>query len=617
MFKHASSSGNSAKGKISVKPANSRVNRLFALRQLMRQHKLDGLFVPRTDEFQGEYVPASAERLLWLTGFSGSWGMAVVGLTRAALIVDGRYTVQAAKETKGLPLDLLSPDTDKLEAFLSGFKPGATLGFDPWVTSASEVRRLTKLAEKAGLKLKPTSENLVDVLWTDRPQQPQSGIYHHPENMSGQATAKKLSLLAEMIKAKDCDCVVLTDPHSVAWTLNIRGSDISHTPIALLRALIFKDGTARLFIDPMRCPAKVKADFGKHVKLESPDKFKAALVQLAKKKQKVMIDPALCPEAVRVALNNAKVEIVEGNDPCILPRARKNSVEQNGTRRAHLRDGAALANYLAWLDVAASVGDLTEIAAQEKLESFRRETGKLQDLSFGSISASGPNAALPHYHAVGKTGRTLRLNEIYLIDSGGQYRDGTTDVTRTVIIGEATAEMKRHNTLVLKGMIAVSIARFPAGTNGVQLDALARAALWQNGFDFDHGTGHGVGSFLSVHEGPARISKAGIVVLEPGMILSNEPGFYLKGKYGIRIENLLLVKPAAKPKGGDREMLSFETLTFAPIDKRLIDDDLLTKTEIHWLDEYHAEVMRKIGALVNEDVLPWLEAACAPLTRRS
>ncbi len=617
MFKDASSSGDTAEGKISVKSANSRVHRFASLRKLMQQHKLDGLFVPRTDEFQGEYVPASAERLLWLTGFSGSWGMAVMGLKRAALIVDGRYTVQAAKETKGLPLELLSPDAEKLEVFLSGFKPGATLGFDPWVTSVSEVRRVSKLTEKAGLKLKPTSENLVDAVWSERPQQPQAGIYDHPENMSGQATAKKLSQLAEVIKAKDCDCVVLTDPHSVAWALNIRGSDISHTPIALLRALVFKNGTARLFIDHLRVPATVKADFGRHVKLESPDKFETSLQQLGKKKQKVMIDPTLCPEAVRVVLSDAKVAIVEGSDPCILPRARKNKIEQNGSRRAHLRDGAALANYLAWLDAAASVGDVTEIAAQEKLESFRRETGKLQDLSFGSISASGPNASLPHYHAVGKTGRTLRMNEIYLIDSGGQYRDGTTDVTRTVIVGAATAEMRRQNTLVLKGMIAVSMARFPAGTTGVQLDALARAALWQNGFDFDHGTGHGVGSYLSVHEGPARISKAGTVALEPGMILSNEPGFYLKGKYGIRIENLLLVKAATKPKGGERAMLSFETLTFAPIDKRLIDEELLTKAEIHWLDAYHAEVMRKIGSLVNKNAKTWLSQACAPLTRRS
>ena len=600
-----------------MKPPIDRANRLKALRSLMQKHRLDGLFIPRTDEFQGEYVPAAAERLLWLTGFSGSWGTAVIGLKQAALIVDGRYTVQAATEAKGLPIDLLPPDLGRLEAFLSNFKRGGKLGFDPWVTSVAEVRRLSKMADKAGLKLLPTSVNLVDAIWDDRPPRPKAVIYHHPEKISGQATSKKLAQLAEAIKAKGCDCVVLTDPHSVAGVLNIRGSDISHTPIALLRSLVFKDGTARLFIEEDRCPTIVMADFGSVVKLEHPDRFEAALGQLGKKKQTTMIDPALCPEAIRVVLQKAKVEIVEDQDPCVLPRARKNGVEQNGARRAQVRDGAALANYLAWLDAAAPSEEITEIAAQNKLEGFRRATGKLQDLSFGSISASGPNAALPHYHAVGKTGRTLRLNEIYLIDSGGQYRDGTTDVTRTVIIGEATEDMKRHNTLVLKGMIAVSMARFPVGTTGVQLDAMARAALWQHGFDFDHGTGHGVGSFLSVHEGPARISKAGTVALEPGMILSNEPGYYLKGKYGIRIENLLLVKPAVKPKGGDRAMLSFETLTFAPIDKRLIDEELLTKAEIHWLDLYHAEVLRKIGSLVDEDVKPWLEAACAPLTRRS
>ena len=595
---------------------NTRAKRLDALRLFMRKQQLEGLIVPRTDEFQGEYVPAAAERLSWLTGFSGSWGMALIGLKRAALIIDGRYTVQAAKETKGLPFELLSPENVKLETFLTSFKKGGRLGFDPWVTSVTEVRRLSKLAEKAGLKLVSTPLNLIDAIWLDRPAPLLNPIYVHPENMSGQSTAQKLTGLGAAIKSKSCDCVVLTDPHSVAWALNIRGSDISHTPIALLRALVYKDGTARLFIDKSRCPVSVLNAFGTIVKIENPLRFEAALKELARKKQKVMIDASVCPEAVRAVLLTAKIEIIEEQDPCVLPRARKNRVEQRGARRAHLLDGAALSNYLAWLDNVAPEGKISEIAAQDKLEEFRRATGKLQDLSFGSISASGPNAALPHYHAIGKTGRLLRKNEIYLIDSGGQYRDGTTDVTRTVIIGRASAEMKRHNTLVLKGMIAVSCARFPVGTTGVQLDALARAALWQQGFDFDHGTGHGVGSFLSVHEGPARISKTGQVALEPGMILSNEPGFYLKGKYGIRIENLLLVLPPGKPPGGDRLMLSFETLTFAPIDKRLIDAALMTSAELIWLDAYHVEVLRKIGGLVSEITAPWLEAACAPLTKK-
>lgn len=604
-------------GKKAVTKTVSQGQRLTAFRQVLKSRKLDGFFVPRTDEFQGEYVPASAERLLWLTGFSGSSGMALVGLQRAALVVDGRYTVQAAKETKGLAIELMPPDAARLAAFLASFKPGSSFGYDPWVTSVSEARRLGKMVGDAGSKLVPTPANLVDAVWTSRPQPPQALVYHQPQKFSGQATTAKLALLAEALKFKGCECAVLTDPHSVAWALNIRGSDVACTPIALLRALVFKNGTARLFVDKHRCSADVLTDFGKSVSLINPDQFEAALARLAGKKQKVMIDPNLCPEALRVLLQEAGVDILEDQDPCMLPRARKNAIEQAGARKAHVRDAAALSNFLCWLDAAARQGGLTEIAAQDKLETFRRATGKLQDLSFGTISASGPNAALPHYHAVGKTGRRLRPGEIYLIDSGGQYRDGTTDVTRTVIVGEPTVNMKRHNTLVLKGMIAVSMALFPVGTTGIQLDALARAALWQQGFDFDHGTGHGVGSYLSVHEGPARISKAATVALEPGMILSNEPGYYLKGKHGIRIENLLLVKPAAKPKGGDRAMLSFETLTFAPIDKRLIDEELLTKPEIHWLDDYHAEVARKLGSLVNEDVRPWLEAACAPFTRRS
>ena len=595
----------------------SQGQRLTAFRQVLKSRKLDGFFVPRTDEFQGEYVTASAERLLWLTGFSGSSGMALVGLQRAALVVDGRYTVQAAKETKGLAIELMPPEAARLAAFLAKIKSGSSFGYDPWVTSVSEARRLNKMIGDAGSKLVSTPANLVDAVWTNRPEPPQALVYHQPQKFSGQATTAKLALLGEALKSRGCECAVLTDPHSVAWALNIRGSDVACTPIALLRALVFKNGTARLFVDKHRCSAEVLTDFGKSVSLIKPDQFEVALARLGGKKQKVMIDPNLCPEALRVLLQEAGVDILEDQDPCMLPRARKNAIEQAGARKAHVRDAAALSNFLCWLDAAARQGGLTEIAAQDKLETFRRATGKLQDLSFGTISASGPNAALPHYHAVGKTGRRLRPGEIYLIDSGGQYRDGTTDVTRTVIVGDPTVNMKRHNTLVLKGMIAVSMALFPVGTTGIQLDALARAALWQQGFDFDHGTGHGVGSYLSVHEGPARISKAATVALEPGMILSNEPGYYLKGKYGIRIENLLLVKPAAKPKGGDKAMLSFETLTWAPIDKRLIDEELLTKTEIHWLDDYHAEVARKLGSLVNEDVRPWLEAACAPFTRRS
>jgi Xaa-Pro aminopeptidase len=589
-------------------------SRLSALRKHLKAQKLDGVFVPRTDAFMGEYVPTSDERLRWVTGFSGSAGFALIGLTHAVLVVDGRYTLQAPKETKGSNIKILSLDAAELAQFLGSFRKGSNLGFDPWVTSMAEARRLTKAVEAAGHRLVATTGNLVDAVWAERPRPPANPVVVHPLRLAGQTVDEKLTLLAKVLRDKNCGAVVLTDAHSVAWAFNIRGSDITHTPLALLRAIVFKDGTAQVFVEKDRCPA---GGLGKSVKLVDPALFAKTLAGLPGKHWPVMLDASQCPDAIRAILAKSKITILEDVDPCSLPRARKNTTEQAGSRRAHLRDAAAVANFLAWLDGATADGSLTEIAAQEKLHGFRKVTGKLKDLSFGTISAAGANAALPHYHSVGKTGARLKRDQIYLIDSGGQYEDGTTDITRTLIIGSPTTEMKRHNTLVLKGMIAVSMARFPVGTTGIQIDALARAALWQQGFDFDHGTGHGVGSYLSVHEGPARISKAGHVALEPGMILSNEPGYYKPGRYGIRIENLLLVTPATKVKGGERAMLGFETLSFAPIDKRLIDESLLTKAEIHWLDDYHAEVLRKIGGGVLPETRAWLEKACAPLTKRT
>jgi Xaa-Pro aminopeptidase len=591
--------------------------RIQQLRTALKKQGLDGWCVPRTDEFLGEYVPPSAERLQWLTGFTGSWGLAIIAAKSTALVVDGRYTIQAAKETKAVAPVILPPDNEKLVDYLKqAIGKGKTLGYDPWVTSVSEARRIEKLATKAGVALK-ASVNAIDAIWSDRPSPPSNPVYAHTESLAGLSAKEKLRLLALALATKNTDAAILSDPHSVAWALNLRGSDVAHTPLALLRAIINKNGTAQLFVDAGRISKEALDSLRGFVTLSQPSMFEKQLTKLGAQKKRVMIDPACCPEAIRLLLAKAKATLMEESDPCSLPRARKNATEQSGTRAAHLRDGAALSNFLCWLETAAAAGELTEKRAQDKLEKFRHATGKLEDLSFGSISASGPNAALPHYHVASGQGRLLKRDEIYLIDSGGQYRDGTTDVTRTVIIGKASPAMKRHNTLVLKGMIAVSEAQFPAGTTGVQLDALARQALWRAGFDFDHGTGHGVGSFLSVHEGPQRISKASHVPLEPGMILSNEPGYYLKGRYGIRIENLLLVKTPQKPKGGDRPMLSFETLTFAPIDKRLIDDSLLTRDELQWLDGYHAEVLRKIGTRVAPETRAWLQAACAPLTHKA
>jgi Xaa-Pro aminopeptidase len=589
-------------------------HRISELRKALQKLGCAGMIVPRTDEFQGEYVPASAERLRWLTGFTGSWGTAIVGKTSSALVVDGRYTIQAARETAGLGFQLLGADPKMLESFLKkSFNPKDKIAFDPWLVTINEAKRLTRMAEKIGLNLVPLASNPIDAIWADRPQSPRMPVTLQPQKYAGETAASKRKKIADAIRASNADAIILSDPLAVAWAFNIRGSDIPHTPAALIRAIVTSKGKATLFVEKDRLEQGILPTLGNNTSTKPPSSLQAALKDLGKQRRRVALDPSNCPDSIRAMLKKAGAHIVEVNDPCTLPRARKNKTEQAGSRAAHLRDGAAMCNFLCWLQNQKPDGTLTEKSAQDKLLHFRQATGKLVDLSFGSISASGPNAAQPHYHVQKGHGRKLRNGEIYLIDSGGQYRDGTTDITRTTIMGEPTVNMRKHFTLVLKGMIAVSVAQFPEGTTGVQLDALARAALWQHGYDFDHGTGHGVGSFLSVHEGPARISKAGNVALEPGMILSNEPGYYLKGKYGIRIENLLLVKPPKKPKQGDRVMLSFETLSFAPIDRKLIDTSLLTRSELKWLDAYHADVLRKLGNLVSSDTKNWLQEACKAL----
>ena len=598
---------------------NMHLQRQQSVRQRLARQNLFGFIVPRSDEFLGEYVPESAERLRWLTGFTGSWGTAIITRSKAALIVDGRYTIQAAQQTQGQGIELLAPgDADAAKFLGKVLGKKRRLGFDPWLFSIAEARRWENLASGLGIQLEAINQNPVDELWQDRPTFVKNPVNAHSLSYAGVSAREKLKAISAHLKSRTCEAVVLADPHSVAWALNLRGSDISHTPVALLRAVIRSNGKALLFVDKYRLNSEAAESLSGIASLLPPEQFAVELKKLNKGgSNRIMVDPANCPEAIRQMLVQSKSQVVEAPDPCLVPRARKNTTEQSGARLAHVRDGSALTNFLHWINSESLRGKLTEKSAQDKLKAFRLATGKLVDLSFGSISAAGPNAALPHYHVAQGEGRRLRKNEIYLIDSGGQYNDGTTDVTRTLVLGSPTADMCRHFTLVLKGLIAVSVARFPEGTTGVQIDALARAALWQHGFDFDHGTGHGVGSFLSVHEGPARISKAGNTALEPGMIVSNEPGYYAPGKYGIRIENLLLVKPPRVPKGGNRKMLSFETLTFAPIDKHLISEDLLTRSEIQWLDTYHQAVWRKIGKHVNADVRNWLQESCAPLNRKT
>jgi Xaa-Pro aminopeptidase len=502
---------------------------------------------------------------------------------------------------------MTSPPTDWVA---KSFKKGARVGYDPRILSIADAKRYSTACEKAKLKFVPVNRNPIDAIWKDQPQRPQSPIVDHPLKYAGRSVAQKLKDIRRSLKEKGADAVILADPTSVAWAFNLRGNDVPFTPVALCYAMIPATGKAHLFVDGKRLSSALQKSIKTHATCSGAN-VDAVLSSLGKRKVKVMLDPIAAPDHFRLALQKSGASIVENPDPCMLPKAMKNNAEQQGARNAQLRDGAALSSFLSWLENTAISGKLSEGEAAKKLLSFRQENKELRDLSFESISAAGPHSALPHYHAHGN-GRRLALNSIYLIDSGGQYPDGTTDVTRTVIIGKASEEMCDRFTRVLKGMIAVSLIQFPEGTTGAHLDALARAALWKAGLDFDHGTGHGIGSYLSVHEGPQRISKSGTAALKPGMIISNEPGYYKTGHFGIRIENLLLVTAPRKAKGGERAMLGFETLTFAPIDRRLIDTKLLTREELHWIDGYHSEVWSKLQNRVNAAAKPWLKEACAP-----
>jgi Xaa-Pro aminopeptidase len=588
-----------------------KLSHITLLRAALKKSKLSGYIIPRQDEFQGEYVAAYADRLKWLTGFAGSWGVAIVTDKKATIFVDGRYTIQVREQVnlkEITPQHLVDePPTKWIEANL---KKNDRLGFDPWLTTTSETKRFAAACAKVGAKLVPT-KNMIDQIWKEQPARPQNPLSVQPLQFAGRSVADKLSdMTAELVTA-ECDAAVLAEPSSVSWLFNLRGVDVPYTPVVLAYAIIHRKGKPEIFVDAKRLPEDVRAHLKSTTLVRKPSDLEDSLKKLGTKKSTVLIDASSAPEKIRLMLKGAAIK--EGIDPCTLPKARKNKVEQEGARSAQRRDGVALSNFLHWLSVEAPKGKLTEATAATKLAEFRQATGVLKDLSFSTISASGPNAAIPHYHVDPNNCRAINNNEIYLIDSGGQYQDGTTDVTRTVIIGQPTDEMRDRFTRVLKGMIGISMIVFPKGTTGANIDVLARASLWKAGLDFDHGTGHGVGSYLSVHEGPARIAKNNYIALQPGMILSNEPGFYKQGQYGIRIENLLVVKEAADIKGGERPMLSFETLTFAPIDRSLIDTKLLTRDELQWLDAYHAQVLKNVGSFMTGEALTWMKKACAGL----
>lgn len=585
--------------------------RLARLRALMKIEGLDGFLVPRADEFQGEYVPPASERLHWLTGFSGSAGIAAVLADRAAVLTDGRYTLQVRAETDTTVFEPVDGVATPIHAWLAeAVTEGARIGFDPWLHTRIQARRLLGALEKVGAELIPVAENLVDRIWTDRPAPPSAPFLVQPTEYAGEAIEAKIARLAEALTV---DAFLLTQPDSIAWAFNLRGRDVAHNPVPLAFALLRKAGRPTLFVEPEKIDTAVAAHLAPHVDVAPRAELLAALDRLAAEKATVALDPAMTPEVLARRLEAAGALIVEADDPVILPKACKNAAEVAGARAAHVRDGVAMAKFLAWFDAEGHATD--EIACCERLEAFRAETGELVDLSFGTISGAGPNGAIVHYHATRATNRPIDRDTFFLLDSGGQYRDGTTDVTRTIAVGTPSPEMKRAFTLVLKGHLAIGGARFPVGTTGAALDTLARIALWKAGFDYDHGTGHGVGSFLSVHEGPQRIAKTGSAELKPGMIVSNEPGHYRTGAFGIRIENLELVTPAEPIPGGERPMLGFETLTLVPIDRRAIDVALLDAGEIARLDAYHARVAAEIGPRLDAATRAWLEQATAPLGR--
>jgi Xaa-Pro aminopeptidase len=586
--------------------------RLARLRAALRAAAVDGLLVPRADAHQGENVAPGDERLAWLTGFTGSAGLCAALGDRAAVFVDGRYGLQARAQVDASAFEIVSTVETAPEAWLAEALPkGAVLGLDPWLHTASQVEKIEAAARKAGARLRLLDANPVDAIWNDRPPPPTGRIAPHPEALAGESAASKRARIGAAIAAEGAEAAVLTLPDSVAWLLNIRGADVPRTPAPLAFALLGADGRVSLFASADKIDAETRAHLGPEVTVAAPEGFGAALEALAGRA--VMVDRDSAPAQVGLRLEAAGARVVARRDPCILPKATKTEAELDGARAAHRRDGAAMARFLRWLAEAAPSGALTEIAVVQRLEAFRRETGALRDISFDTICGAGPNGAIVHYRVTRASDRAVRPGELLLVDSGGQYPDGTTDVTRSLAVGSPEPEARRLFTLVLKGMIAVTLARFPARTAGRELDPLARAALWRAGYDYDHGTGHGVGSYLGVHEGPQSVSKRGAEPLQPGMIVSNEPGCYLEGRFGIRIENLVIVTPPAPVEGGPRPMMGFETLTLVPIDRALIDPALLDPAERAWLDAYHARVLGEIGPLVDAETAAWLARACAPL----
>jgi Xaa-Pro aminopeptidase len=584
--------------------------RIAALREALRAQGLAGFVIPRADRHQNEYLPPDQERLLWATGFSGSAGLAVVLQDKAALFIDGRYTVQADAQTDTKVFERLPAGEKAAQTWLrQNLKKGDALGFDPWNHTFDFVQEMSELCEGLGARFVPLEPNPIDALWTDRPAPPSAPIATRPLRLAGERAEAKLARLRAGL---DADALFVSDPHNIAWAFNIRGGDVAHTPLPLAFALVPKQGPAQLFIAPAKLTPSARERLQPVATLRDPGELESALVGEAKAGRKLAFDKATAPFRLIDAFRAAGGKFALAPDPLTLMKACKNAAEIAGAKNAHLRDAVALAKFLAWFDGVMAGNGETEIGAAVALENFRAEDPTFRDVSFPTISAAGPHAALPHYR-VGEGSDIAIPQGLFLIDSGAQYEEGTTDITRTIAVGATTPEMRDRYTRVLKGHIAIATSVFPKGTTGAQIDAFARRALWQAGVDFEHGTGHGVGAFLSVHEGPQRIAKTGTTPLQAGMIVSNEPGYYAPEKFGVRIENLVLVQPRDIP-GAEREMLGFETISFAPIDLRPVEPALLTAEEIAWIDAYHARVRSEVGPRLDAATRAWLETATRPFS---
>ena len=587
--------------------------KLLALRDELSRHQVDGYLIPRADEHMGEYVPPHAERLAWLTGFTGSAGSCAVLNDTAVVFTDGRYTRQVRDEVDTTLYEFRHSVEQPLKGWIADCLQGRTLAYDPWLHTPAEVTSLMAACAKSGGKLIPLDDNLIDAIWPDQPPPPQGRVFAHGLEYAGQTSRDKRTRIGQTLEHEKIDAVVLTAPDSIDWLLNIRGDDVPNAPLALAFSILHASGRLDLFIDERKLDDEVRAHLGDDVSVYATNALGPALDSLGRDHLNVAFDATSGASWIERRLNACGATIIPRTDPCQLPKAIRNTVELAGVRAAHLRDGVALVNFLAWLDLEAPGGAVSEISAADALADMRKRDPLYLGPSFPTISGSGGNGAIVHYRVSRASNLTLENGSLYLVDSGGQYRDGTTDVTRTIAIGSPSDEMRDRFTRVLKGHIAIATARFPKGVTGSQLDPLARRALWDVGLDYDHGTGHGVGSYLSVHEGPQRISKGhSTVALVPGMVISNEPGYYKEGAFGIRIENLTVVETAQAPAGSEKELLGFSTLTLAPIDLSLVDTTLLNPRERAWLDRYHAKVRDQISPLLDTQVANWLAHATRP-----